>query len=192
MNYTNISHGITLLYFVVSGPGFGLGFGPWYGPGVENGSGFGPWFGNGSGYGKGSRSVSKPKSLKTYDYHPYLSFTAFGSNRYSVCGSGNTKPLKKIFYSLSITLPSNLRMMSEMSEDDFECMLDQFCADSEPATGTENQREVELVVVDGPAEDADDDIIMLPQTSEPAVTLSPPAPSGEEKVNENLSICYLY
>jgi hypothetical protein len=36
------------------------------------------------------------------------------------------------------------------------------------------------------AEDADD-IIMLPQTSEPPVTLSPPAPSGVEKVNENLS-----
>jgi hypothetical protein len=77
--------------------------------------------------------------------------------------------------------------MSEMSEDDFERMLDQFCADPEPATGTENPREVELVVVDGPAEDADDDIIMLPQASEPPVTLSPPAPSGEEKVNENLS-----
>jgi hypothetical protein len=96
-------------------------------------------------------------------------------------------PYKNNFNLMHKSLSTNLRMMSEMSEDDFEPMLDQFCADPAPATGTENQREVELVVVDGPAEDADDDVIMLPQTSEPPVTLSPPAPCGEEKVNENLS-----
>ncbi|MFN9939843.1 MAG: hypothetical protein ACK56I_10260, partial [bacterium] len=83
---------------------------------------------------------------------------------------------------------TDLRMMSEMTEEDFERMLDQFCADAAPPAG-EEIREVELVVADGPPED--DDVLMVPQsptrarTPEPLTsppdlppTISPPAHSG--------------
>jgi hypothetical protein len=95
---------------------------------------------------------------------------------------------------------TDLRMMSEMTEEDFERMLDQFCADAAPPAG-EEIREVELVVADGPPADGppeDDDVIMVPQsptrarTPEPLTsppdlppTISPPAHSGVDKVNEN-------
>jgi hypothetical protein len=122
-----------------------------------------------------------------------------------------------ICYNFTIT---DLRMMSEMSEDDFERMLDQFCADAEPTAGMESREEdveVELLAVDGPPED--DDVIMLPQTpartktpvppaepptappaepptappAEPPTAppaLLPPAQCGADKVNENNSDMY--
>jgi uncharacterized protein YfaQ (DUF2300 family) len=81
-----------------------------------------------------------------------------------------------------------------MCEEDFENMLDQFCADPEPTTGTESREQVELVAADKTAKD--DDVVMLFQSptraktpelpAEPLPTaFSPPAPSGVDKVNEN-------
>ncbi len=91
-----------------------------------------------------------------------------------------------------------------MTEEDFERMLDQFCADTVPTAGAESREEVEveLVVADGSPED--DDVIMVPQSparakspvppaepltspTEPPSALSPPAHSSADKVNESNS-----
>ncbi len=91
-----------------------------------------------------------------------------------------------------------------MTEEDFERMLDQFCADAVPTAGEEIREGVgvELVVADVPPED--DDVIMVPQSPARAKTpvlpaepltstpdlphaISPPAHSGVDKVNESHS-----
>jgi hypothetical protein len=66
-------------------------------------------------------------------------------------------------------------MMSEMTEEDFERMLDQFCSDAVPTAGEEIREGVgvELVVADGSPED--DEVIMVPQSPARAKTPVPPA-----------------